>query len=97
MNLQQVRALLLVLLCSGVEAAMGQDADRGALLYENHCIGCHESVVHIRSDRKVHDLEGLHRQVRRWSDAQGLGWTPEEVGAVAHYLDRRYYRLGAVD
>lgn len=66
-------------------------ASRGQLLYENHCMGCHESVVHVRERRQVKSLAELQAQALRWSSYQNLRWNKEEVGEVVRYLDERYY------
>lgn len=66
-------------------------ASRGKLLYENHCLGCHESVVHVRERRQVKSLTELQAQVARWSAYQNLRWNKEDVGEVVRYLNERHY------
>ena len=66
---------------------------RGQLLHENHCTTCHESVVHIRSDRRAKSLKALEGWVVHWASEQKLGWGPEEIGDVVEYLNRRYYKF----
>lgn len=66
---------------------------RGQLLYENHCMVCHESVVHIRSRQQVRSLPALQAQVRRWAAYMQLRWGKEEVEEVAGHLDRQYYKF----
>jgi cytochrome c5 len=68
--------------------------NRGELLYENHCQGCHQSIVHIRSQRRVDSLESLQAWVRRWAEDRELGWDDEAIRAVVDYLNQRYYRIG---
>ncbi|MEC9341494.1 MAG: hypothetical protein VX663_08435 [Pseudomonadota bacterium] len=63
----------------------------GQSLYENHCTGCHESVVHVRSERKARDYQEIRDWVVRWAGAQELDWTGAEVDAVANYLNQSYY------
>lgn len=86
------RLTFLLLALSGTPVLAAEpDAERGRLLYENHCTACHESVVHVRERRKVTSFEGLHGQVLRWSRAQQLHWGDDEVRDVQVYLGRRYY------
>lgn len=66
---------------------------RGQLLYENHCRGCHESVVHVRERRRASTLAALEGWVRRWVAAQSLGWDDEEIAEVTAFLNARYYKL----
>lgn len=76
-------------------AAKARDAEvpRGQLLYENHCRGCHESVVHVRERRRAATLAALEGWVRHWADAQALGWAEQEIAEVTEFLNARYYRL----
>jgi len=68
-------------------------AERGQLLYENHCQACHTSVVHIREARKVSSTAELRAYIARWSGELKLDWNAEEQAAVFHYLNRRFYKL----
>ncbi len=88
-----VTLLGVVLLTPRVASA---DARRGQLLYENHCTACHESVVHVREDRKATSLAGIRKQVVRWSSELELEWGPEEIGSVVEFLNTRYYGFGKV-
>lgn len=73
--------------------AASADAERGRLLYENHCIHCHESVVHIREDRKVGSVDELRQQIQRWQGVLTLGWQEVEIEDVLEYLNGQYYKL----
>ena len=57
-------AVVLVGSLSGFEAvsAAAFEADRGRLLYENHCTTCHTSVAHIRAGRKAPSLDEIRKQ-----------------------------------
>jgi hypothetical protein len=66
---------------------------RGQLLYENHCMVCHESVVHIRSKQSARSLEDLHARVVDWARYMKLPWSEEEVSDVTRFLESRYYKF----
>ena len=66
---------------------------RGQMLYENHCIACHQSTAHIRRDRRANSLKALEGWVIRWSNQQQLNWSTEDVGDVVDYLNNRYYKF----
>ena len=66
---------------------------RGQLLYEHHCLSCHESVLHIRSNRKVSSFAEIQHQVIHWSGVLKLTWKMEEISDVTQYLNSRYYKL----
>ena len=69
------------------------DAERGRLLYENHCTVCHTSVVHLREQRKATSREEIQAWIRRWQKELNLQWGTVEVDDVTEYLNDRYYRL----
>lgn len=73
--------------------AHAADAERGRLLYENHCTVCHTSVVHIREDRKSTSREEIRNWIQRWQKELGLQWTSGDVDDVIEYLNDRYYQL----
>jgi hypothetical protein len=79
------------------------DSERGRLLYENHCTGCHESTLHVREDREAGSLAQVRSQIRRWHQYLGLPWSARDVEDVLVYLNECYYRFsvapeaGAID
>lgn len=66
---------------------------RGQMLYENHCLGCHESVLFIRERRDVKTLPDLRKEVARWAAEAKAPWRETEIEEVVRYLNRAYYRL----
>jgi mono/diheme cytochrome c family protein len=75
------------------QAPAAVPSSRGELLYTTHCIACHSTRVHWRDRRLVTDYASLVAQVARWQANSGLGWSSEEVGDVARYLNASVYRL----
>lgn len=66
---------------------------RGQMLYENHCTSCHESVVHIRGNRRTKSLTELRRRVSQWATHLRLGWGMGDVEEVASFLNDHYYKF----
>lgn len=66
---------------------------RGQMLYDNHCIACHESTAHIRRDRRANSLKALEGWVIRWSNQQQLNWSAEDISDVVDYLNNHYYKF----
>jgi len=66
---------------------------RGGLLYETHCIACHNSQMHWRDARTVRDWAGLVAQVRNWQDRARLQWSEADILEVARHLNAAIYRL----
>jgi mono/diheme cytochrome c family protein len=72
-----------------------RDAARGELLYATHCVACHGAQVHWREKKIATDWTSLQAQVRRWQEASGLGWSDQDIAAVALYLNALHYRYPA--
>ena len=66
---------------------------RGQLLYQNHCMVCHESNVHIRDRKKAGSLADITMWVSKWSDYRKLDWSTDEIRAVRDYLNQTYYHF----
>lgn len=66
---------------------------RGQLLYENHCMGCHESVAQIRTRQQVKSHAALREAVARWATNINLPWGKEEIEEVTRYLGTQYYKF----
>jgi hypothetical protein len=73
--------------------AQTDDAVRGMYLYENHCMECHTSVVHVRENTKATTPGEVEAFVRRWMTYLDLPWTDEEVRDVLSHLQVRYYKF----
>jgi hypothetical protein len=66
---------------------------RGQLLYENHCMVCHESIVHIRTQQQATSLSAVRAQVMQWATYMQLQWGKEEIEDVVGHLNRQYYKF----
>ncbi len=96
-----LRSTLLIvgsLIASG--AVAGPLPEQGKSLHEQHCVACHTRLgggdpgaLYSRPDRRVDSRAALERQVRACRDNLGLRLFDEEVAALAHYLDRTWYRF----
>lgn len=82
---------IVVTVLFAADDATAADAERGRLLYENHCTVCHTSVVHIRDRRKATSRDDIQMWVRRWQQHLGLQWDTVEVDDVAEFLNVRFY------
>jgi mono/diheme cytochrome c family protein len=66
---------------------------RGQLLYEDHCQGCHTSIVHVREDHRAQSWVELKGWVTHWSKELKLTWKAGEIGDVVDYLNQTYYKF----
>ena len=64
---------------------------RGELLYATHCVGCHTTEVHWREKKLATDWAGLTAQVERWQQNNNLGWSADDIAAVARHLNAAFY------
>ena len=87
---------LLLVWLGGFPVANAQtkiDVSRGELLYSTHCIACHSTQLHWRDKKVATNWSSLKDEVIRWQRTSGLGWSEEDVTAVAHYLNFQFYRF----
>jgi mono/diheme cytochrome c family protein len=75
--------------CGAALAQAVAPPGRGELLYATHCIECHSTQLHWREQRQARDWDSLKAQVRRWQGTAGLGWSDEDIVAVARHLHDR--------
>jgi hypothetical protein len=86
-------ATFLAMTLAGTTAAGAADRERGRILYEASCGGCHGDSVHGREKRLATDFAAVRGWVLRWSANLGLAWTNDEVDDVTIHLSARYYRF----
>lgn len=73
------------------DAAYLGSPERGKLIYETRCIGCHAESVHSRNPRSATSCDEVRAAVLRWSRQTGLRWSDEEIEDVTLHLNERYY------
>ena len=66
---------------------------RGQLLYDAHCVECHNAQVHWRDKRLVTDWDTLKYWVGHWQHEAGLDWNGDDIAAVARYLNGIIYQF----
>lgn len=74
-------------------------AKDGQTLHDAHCIECHSRmtggdghVVYTRDDRIAKSLDELHARVIHCSNGSNTGWGEQQIKAVTHYLNQKYYQ-----
>ncbi len=89
---------LLLVWLGGFPVANAQtkiDVSRGELLYSTHCIACHSTQLHWRDKKVATNWSSLKDEVIRWQRTSGLGWSEDDVTAVASYLNAKFYHFPA--
>jgi len=75
--------------------AFAQDAERGRVLYQTYCGGCHYERIHIERLRPaVRDLADLRDMVAQWAPQTKRSFTPAELEHIVEYLNESHYRFG---
>ncbi len=69
------------------------DVAKGKRLVDKNCHSCHGSEVYTRTDRKVKNLSGLNKQVRRCELALGLKWFDDQVDDATGHLNDAFYHF----
>jgi mono/diheme cytochrome c family protein len=91
-----VPALLLAVLSAVAWSVQAQPAaapTRGQLLYDTHCIECHNAQVHWRALSQAHDWNSLLNQVNRWQASARLGWSEDDIAEVTQHLNDTIYKF----
>jgi len=75
--------------------AWAQDAQRGKLVYETHCLSCHYERIHKRDPSRslIRSLAQLDLEVAQRAANTGRRFTLEDLNDIAAYLNRSHYRL----
>jgi mono/diheme cytochrome c family protein len=75
--------------------AAAQDLQRGRLLYQTHCGGCHYERTHDERVRPaVRDLDQLRDMVAKWAQQTKRSYTLDELDDIVQYLNEAHYRFG---
>jgi mono/diheme cytochrome c family protein len=90
------RALAALVIGLVVPPALGQDAQRGRLLYETHCLSCHYERIHSRDPSRstIKSRTALQIEVARWAAQVKRPFSTQEIDDIAEYLNQSHYRLG---
>jgi mono/diheme cytochrome c family protein len=88
----RIAPLFVVLCCIALpEIARAADAERGKLLYESRCDGCHAESLPGRKAKTAADFESIRTYVKRWNTSLGGAWGEEDITDVTVYLNAKYY------
>jgi mono/diheme cytochrome c family protein len=66
---------------------------RGQLLYDTHCIECHNSQMHWRDRKLASDWASLKAQVTHWQAVALLNWSEADIVEVTRHLNGAIYRF----
>jgi mono/diheme cytochrome c family protein len=89
------KAMAAVVLAVIALPAQAQDAVRGKLLYEAHCLSCHYERIHKRDPARstIRSHTALRVAVGRWAEQVKRPLSIEDTDDIAEYLNRSHYKL----
>lgn len=105
---KKIHSALVILITAYIPITSASDAEEGKELYEAvalertirgevytdaNCETCHGSDIYTRPNRRVHSYSRLEAQVEMCNTMLDVGWFPDEVSAVATYLNQKYYKF----
>ena len=64
-----------------------------SLFNEGRCMACHTNRPFNSENARVHNFRSLTTMVEACNTNLGLGWFPEEVEAVSHFLNHHHYKF----
>jgi mono/diheme cytochrome c family protein len=75
--------------------AWAQDAGRGKLLYDTHCVACHYERIHDRDPSRslIRSFAGLQAEVANRARLTNQRFSEEDLAEIAEYLNRSHYHL----
>jgi mono/diheme cytochrome c family protein len=87
-------ATLLALSMASVPV-LAQDAQRGKLLYETHCVACHYERIHKRDPSRslIKSEAQLRTEVAQRAALTRQRFSAADLDEIAEYLNRTHYRL----
>ena len=89
-----MRAVLLITFLLAASPVAAQDFDRGRVLYQTYCGGCHYERIHQRARTEIRDLADLRDMVARWAKQTNYRFSLDELEDVVEYLNVSHYRIG---
>lgn len=92
-NAKIMAMLATLLLLPAAAQDLGGRESRGRMLYEHHCIACHNTQMHWRDRKLATDWPSLKALVRRWQAAAQLNWSEDDIDDVTRFLNDAIYRL----
>ncbi len=86
---------LIALLLIFAAPAWAQDAQRGKLVYETHCLACHYERIHKRDPSRslVRTFPQLQLEVAQRAAYTGRRFAREDLDDIAEYLNRSHYKM----
>jgi hypothetical protein len=86
-------SLLILLMPSAYAAELPGDSAEGSFLHDANCLGCHDTGVYTRKDRRIRSLDALKGQLANCSHMATLQFSAIETQNIIKYLNDQFYQF----
>ena len=86
-------SLLILLTPSAYAAELPGDSAEGSFLHDANCLGCHDTGVYTRKDRRIRSLDALKGQLANCSHTATLQFSAIETQNIIKYLNDQFYKF----
>ena len=84
---------LLILLMPSAYAELPGNSTDGSFLHDANCLGCHDTGVYTRKDRRIRSLDALKGQLANCSHMATLQLSAIETQNIIKYLNDQFYQF----
>ena len=86
-------SLLILLMPSTYAAELPGDSADGSVMHDANCLGCHDTGIYIRKDRRIRSLDALEGQLANCSHMANLQFSAIEMQNIIKYLNDQFYQF----
>jgi hypothetical protein len=86
-------SLLFLLMPSAYAAEIAGDSAEGSFLHDANCLGCHDTGIYTRKDRRIRSLDALKGQLANCSHTANLQFSAIEMQNIIKYLNDQFYQF----
>ena len=86
-------SLLILLMPSAYAAELPGDSAEGSFLHDANCLGCHDTGVYTRKDRRIRSLDALKEQLGDCSHMAKKEFSAIEAQNIIKYLNDQFYQF----
>ena len=86
-------SLLVLLIPTAYAASLPGDSANGKRLYDDKCMGCHDTSVLTRKDRVVQSLDVLKEQLASCTHVANKEFSESETQDLLKYLNDQFYHF----
>ena len=86
-------SLLILLMPSAYAAELPGDSAEGKRLHDANCLGCHDTGIYTRKDRRIRSLDALKGQLANCSHMANLQLSAIEMQNIIKYLNDQFYQF----